>query len=200
MSTIVPLTQGHCPKVARLHLDHLRTGFRGRPGLELLAAYYRILVQSGGGCGYVAEQAGQVAGYVCGVWEPAAVRGALLRAEWPALLWWGWAQVLVRPRFLHDLLGRLRESSSRRATAAPGYELRPIVVAPGARGTGIATQLVDVLLGDARRRGFDRVYLVVDVDNTIANAFYRKVGFRPSGSGGGPSVSRQRYEYLLSSL
>jgi ribosomal protein S18 acetylase RimI-like enzyme len=197
MSMIVPLTQGHCPEVAGLHLDHLRTGFRGRPGLELLAAYYKALVRSEGGCGFVAEQAGRVAGYVCGVWEPTAVRVALLKAQWSALIFWGLAQVLVHPRFFNDLRGRLGGFSRGHVPVGLGYELRPIVVAPAARGTGIGVQLVDVLLEDAVRRGFDRVYLVAEEENTTANAFYRKVGFQLESR---PGEAYRRYEYLLSSL
>jgi len=196
---IVPLAQGHCPEVARLHLDYLRTGFRGRPGLELLAAYYRALVQSEGGCGFVAEQAGRVAGYVCGVWAPAAVRGTLLKERWLLLIFWGLAQVLVRPRFFYDLAGRLAGSGSRSMPAGSGYELRPIVVAPAVRGAGLGVQLVHVLLTDAAQRGFDRVYLYAEEDNTAAGACYRKAGFRPAGQERRSGEAHVRYEVHLSS-
>ena len=200
MNTIVPLAQSHCPEVARLHLDYLRTGFRGRPGLELLAAYYEALVQSEGGCGFVTEQAGQVAGYVCGVWEPAAVWRTLLRARWLALVCWGLAQVAVRPRILTELVGRLMGSAGGSASPGVGYELRPIVVAPAVRGTGIGFQLVHVLLEDAVQRGFERVYLYAEEDNAAANALYRKVGFRLASRGGAVDGSCQRYEYVLANL
>ena len=199
MSTIVPLAEGHCPEVARLHLEHLTTGFRGKPGLELLTIYYGALVQSGGGCGFVAEQAGRVSGYVCGVWEPGAVRRALLRGQWPALLFWGAAHLAVQPRFFYDLAGRLAGSAGSTESAGPGYELRPIVVTPSARGTGIGVRLVERLLGDADRRGFDRVHLVAAQDNATADAFYRKIGFRPAGLADRAGEAYVRYEYLLSS-
>lgn len=76
-----------------------------------------------------------------------------------------------------------------------GYELRPIVVAPSARGTRVASDLVAVLLADARRRGFQRVHLVTEVDNGAAHAFYRKVGFRSNGTTTGRSgLAFVRYE------
>lgn len=194
---IAPLIQDHCPEVARLHRDCLPTGFRGRPGLELLTAYYRALVESRGGCGFVAEQEGRVDGYVCGVWEPAAVRGTLLGAQWPTLILWGCAQVLVRPRFFSDLVGRLGNPTGGSAPAGLGYELRPIVVAPAVRGTGIGVQLVEVLLEDAVQRGFDRVLLVVQEGNTTADAFYRRAGFRLMGKESRSGEAYLRYEYSL---
>lgn len=196
---ILPLSQHHCPEVARLHLDHLRTRFRGRPGLELLAVYYEALVQSEGGCGFVAEQAGRVAGYVCGIWEPAAVRETLLKERWLSLIVWGLAQVLVRPRFTCDLAGRLAGSGSRSEPAGLGYELRPIVVAPAARGAGLGVQLVQVLVQDAAWRGFDRVSVYAEEGNTAAAACYRKAGFRLAGQEMRSGEVYMRYEVDSSS-
>jgi ribosomal protein S18 acetylase RimI-like enzyme len=198
VTAIVPLLLHHCPEVAGLHLNHLRTGFRGRPGLRLLQTYYTALVQSAGACGFVAEEERTVIGYVCGVWKPTAVRATLLKDDWPSLAFWGMAQMLICPHLAADLVRRLQGAAKGSRSTETGYELRPIVVAPAARGSGIAAQLTNVLLADAARRGFTHVYLFAEEDNATANAFYRKVGFRLSGQKIEAGIVYLQYEYLFS--
>jgi ribosomal protein S18 acetylase RimI-like enzyme len=197
---MVPLILDHCPEVARLHLESLRTRFRGRPGLKLLEAYYAALVSSGGACGYVAEGGDQVLGFVCGVWQPSLVRVTLLKTHWSTLLVWGAVQVLVRPQLIQEFARRLRGPAQHPLLPESGYELRPIVVAATARRGGIGKQLVEALLVDAARRGFDRVYLVTEEDNVAANAFYHKLGFHLGGRTEGPDVVYFHYEYSLQRL
>jgi ribosomal protein S18 acetylase RimI-like enzyme len=205
--SIVPLAIEHCAQVARLHLEHLSTGYRGRPGLRLLQAYYAALVQSDGGCGFVAEQMGPagarhgtVAGYACGLWDPAAVRstllGSALRAQWPKLAFWTGLQVLIRPRLVVMLAGRWR-AAEKLPVARQAYELRPIVVDAAMRRNGIGAQLVDALLADASRRGFRQVHVVAEEDNVAANSFYHGIGFRCAGRENGQGAARLRYEYTL---
>lgn len=205
--SIVPLALEHCAQVASLHLEHLNTGYRGRPGLRLLQAYYAALVQSGGGSGFVARQMGpagarhgEVVGYVCGLWDPAAVRstlfGGALRAQWPRLALWSGAQVLIRPRLVLELLGRWRVAE-RQPIPRQAYELRPIVVDAAMRRSGIGAQLVDALLADASRRGFRQVHAFAEEENAAANAFYRGIGFRCAERENRQSAALLRYEYTL---
>lgn len=197
MTAIVPLAARHCHSLARLHLAHLSTEFKGEPGRRLLQAYYRAVAEGRGACGYVAEEDGRVMGYVCGVWDRSALRAVLLRQHRPELLAWGAAQVIIQPRLITSLTGRLRQPAHELELAEPGYELRPIVVAPAARGNGLAAELVRVLLADAARRGFQRMHLVTEVDNMAANALYRKMGFQPVGTLSRTGISYTRYEFSI---
>ncbi len=178
---IVPLSDRHCEGVAQLHLDFLRTEFRGRPGRSLLRLYYEALAGSGGGCGFVAEGESGVEGFVCGVWNHSMVRSSLLRHHAFRLLLWTGAQALIRPALIWDAVTRFSESPAGRSATAKGCELRPIVVSPRARGTGVANRLVDALQEEARERGFPTIHLFVHNDNVAAISFYRKAGFRLSG-------------------
>lgn len=56
-------------------------------------------------------------------------------------------------------------------------ELRQLYVLKDHQGTGIARDLMDWALGEARRRGAEHIYLSVFVDNHRARRFYERYGF-----------------------
>lgn len=58
-------------------------------------------------------------------------------------------------------------------------DLQRIAVAPSARRSGLARELLDAALAGARGRGCARVLLEVAADNGPANALYRAAGFEP---------------------
>jgi ribosomal protein S18 acetylase RimI-like enzyme len=177
MSEIAALAQGQCPAIARLHLQHLPTPYSGAPGFRLLTVYYRAVAGGHGAVGYAAEMGGEVAGYVCGVWAPEQVRRAFF-SSWRSLLGWGTAQVISKPALIGQVLRSAVSRDHTGPAAAVGYELRPIVVAPSWRGTGIASRLVERLFEDARCRGFSAMHLFTELDNKRARTFYEKHGFR----------------------
>jgi GNAT superfamily N-acetyltransferase len=184
-------------QLAALHLATLRTQFTGLAGQNLLACYYRALTSGSGGVGYAKiEDDGGIAGFVCGIWDAAAVRRVLLHSQWWRLLGWGCLCVLFRPRILSDLWQRLirgRTHDPSAPTDTPcrsGYELRPIAVRGESQGKGIARELLTTLLKDAEARGHGSVYLLTEVDNGRANAFYVKNGFALVGTAGGYNFYR----------
>ena len=66
------------------------------------------------------------------------------------------------------------------ALGGPAAWLEDLIVAPGHRGRGIGTRLVGHALQYARERGLLRVTLLTGADNTAAQQFYRRHGFRDS--------------------
>lgn len=199
MSEIAPLAPRHSLAVAALHMRYLTTPFRGAPGRRLLSAYYQAVAQGDGAAGYVAEDRDRILGFICGVWQPAELRARLLKTQWPALALWGPASALLRPQLVFSFLQRLNGLAQEKVVQpVEGYELRPIVVDPAARGAGLAPRLMERLKLDARARGFDCMHLFVEIDNQVAQAFYRKMGFAAQGSiiqhNGGPVA---RYERSL---
>lgn len=67
------------------------------------------------------------------------------------------------------------------AVACPvrgGASLDSIAVAPGARGKGVASRLLESVRRRLKRRGVGRLTLMVKVTNEVARAFYEKRGFR----------------------
>jgi len=181
---IRPLTPKDCMQVARLHISCLQTQFSGRAGEQLLCRYYQTICLDRGAVSYIGFLNGKMAGFVCGVWEPFVLRTALLVTHLPSLLVWGALQALVHPAIvakLFESLGHSRKSGARKTQVQSDYELRPIVVVPQARGSGMAYQLTMRLLNDARSRGFAIVHLYTELENMVARRFYEKVGFRETG-------------------
>jgi len=178
---ILPLGLEDCGKVAELHLHHLRTSYRGKSGIKLLECYYAALVQSDGGCGYIANLEGKLVGYICGVWDGSAIRQRLVKKYFLKLAGWGFIQLLVNPGFVRHTWNKIVHSNAIIHEVITGVELRPIVVAPEARQQGIGTQLIRYLVEDARGRGFDWMFLFTEEDNDPARLMYQNYGFQLAG-------------------
>ena len=63
----------------------------------------------------------------------------------------------------------------------PTIELRQFYVLQPWHGAGIAGQLMDWVLAEARARGAEAIFLSVFVDNHRARRFYERHGFEPVG-------------------
>ena len=153
MVNIVPLEVQHLNAVAQLHMMHLHTAYHGFVGRQLLVRYYAALSNTRAACGYTAIDREFVVGFVCGVWDTTEIRAVLLKRHLLSLLLWGTVQILSQPSTLGQWADRLKPTyifeNNREAISHYGYELRPIVVDPRYRGTGIAKQLVQQLIQDA---------------------------------------------------
>ena len=58
-------------------------------------------------------------------------------------------------------------------------EIANLAVAPAARRRGVASALLDFVIGDARSSGIAQLFLEVRESNTAARALYATRGFRP---------------------
>lgn len=65
---------------------------------------------------------------------------------------------------------------------APTAELRQLYVLKPWQGTGVARVLMDWVIGEARRRGAEQIFLSVFVDNHRAQRFYARYGFEAVGT------------------
>jgi GNAT superfamily N-acetyltransferase len=59
--------------------------------------------------------------------------------------------------------------------------LTHLVVAPGVRGRGVGTKLIDSVERLARAKGYDRIALAVRLDNPRAAALYARLGYQDWG-------------------
>lgn len=69
----------------------------------------------------------------------------------------------------------------------PALLLDQFYVLNAHHGTGIARELMDWVIAEARRRGADELYLTVYIDNQRARRFYDRYGFEPVG----------RYDFMV---
>jgi len=72
-------------------------------------------------------------------------------------------------------------------TGKRALELRQIYVLKDHHGSGIAAALSEWAIDEARRRGFEELYLTVYVDNHRARRFYDRYGFEAVG----------RYDFMV---
>ena len=66
-------------------------------------------------------------------------------------------------------------------SAADEFEILNLAVGPDFRRLGVATQLVNATIEDARARGAHQTYLEVRASNEAGVAFYSRFGFRVCG-------------------
>jgi len=166
-----------CALVAESHINYLTTPFRGNAGIQLLRIYYEVIARGNGGIGLIALKDREFVGFVCGIWDRAAIRTSLLKRSGELILY-GIREAWQVPTMIPGFLRRLLNPHTTNIINIEGYELRPMLVIPKYRGYGIADQLVLALLNDAKQRGFEQVFLVVESNNFVAEKLYTKHGFR----------------------
>jgi len=177
MLEIRPLRSEDCITVAETHINYLTTPFRGNAGIQLLKIYYEVIAGGMGGIGFVAFKDEEIVGFVCGIWDRIAIKRSLLK-RWDKLIIYGIKQSLQIPKMIPGFIRRLLNPHTTNIIKIEGYELRPMVVIPDYRGQGIADQLVLHLLNDAKQRSFKQVFLVVEINNFVAEKLYTKLGFK----------------------
>ena len=84
---------------------------------------------------------------------------------------------------------KLGPSSLPIETDARAIELRQLYVLKEHHGGGIADELAHWAIEEARRRGFEELYLTVYIDNQRARRFYDRYGFEAVG----------RYDFMVGS-
>lgn len=195
---IIILSESYIVPVVQLHLNNLRSPFKGKPGIEILKLYYNALIRSDGGSGFVALKDTSVIGYICGIWDPNLVMKRLLTRSWYKLLYWGIYSCIVDPKLLYHFILRLmpRKKFHHKKTEKE-YELRPIVVDLDQRGKGFSSLLLKALIEDAIKHGYKTIYLKTENDNLSAQRFYEKEGFKRIENINESGRSLYQYKYCI---
>lgn len=66
-------------------------------------------------------------------------------------------------------------------TSAPAAELKQFYIRAAWHGSGAAAEMMDWVIGEARRRGATEIFLSVFIDNHRARRFYERRGFEAVG-------------------
>lgn len=159
--------------LANLHYDYIGGGFLRRLGRPFMRVLYKALVTWDGSDVFLVEDGEGPVAYVAGVRNVGDFYRYFLRHHSPA------AVLAAAPRMV-------RPSNLRRAWETLSYggeesdveaEILAVAVAPRARGQGLASTLLDEVLGELTHRGTEAVRVVVGSDNLAALGAYEKAGF-----------------------
>jgi ribosomal protein S18 acetylase RimI-like enzyme len=166
----------HVKAVARLHCQGISSGFISSLGERFGTILYESMAQSEEGFGYVMTHGGRVAGFAAfssnlgrlyrnillrrGVRLTSLIAGRLLRWDQVVRVW----QTLRYPQRMETL-------------DLPEAELVSIAVAPGMRRLGLAKLLIQRGLAEGRKRGIEKIKVMVGASNEPANRMYQQCGF-----------------------
>lgn len=169
--SIRPAVSEDAPRLARLHLEGIESGFLRRLGHEFLTLLYKAMIDWEHGIVLVADT-GQVIGYVSGVIDTSAFyRHFLLRFG-------GLAAALSLPRLLRpSVMRRAWETLGYGATVDSEAELLSMAVDAWARGRGTGRRLGEAFVDALKEREVGSVKVVVGSDNASAVGLYESLGF-----------------------
>lgn len=165
-------------ELARLHSEGLSGGFLASLGSRFLVQLYEAMIVSPDTVVLLAEDEGEVIGFVACAVTPAALWREFLRRHGFRAIWL-LAVRLLKPSVRTGVLEVVRHVRQR---AERGATLLSIVVGPPARRRGLGFHLVMLLEEELRRRGAHGLEVAVRVDNRWARGFFEHLGFHPLGS------------------
>lgn len=167
-------------QVAALHAAHIDQGFLATLGVPFLTLLYRAIDEGEDSVLLVEERGGQVVGFVSGGLGMGPIYKRMLRS--PARLAWVLLPSLFRPGRVCRIIDILRYGRRDPVRAGmPQAELLSIVVAPGARGGGVADMLYRRLVGHFAQRGVEAFRITVGDALAPAHRFYARMGATPAG-------------------
>ncbi len=166
--------------VARLHRDRIDIGFISSLGLTFLTVLYRGIVASGFASCVVAEDHGEVVGFVVVARDVSGLYRAVLKSNrWRLIV--ALLPSLVSLRVWRRCWETLRYPSRGEHADLPPAELLSIAVSQTCAGGGIGKQLVQRALDEVWRQGVGDVRVAVGA-SLPANRFYQATGWVPAGT------------------
>jgi ribosomal protein S18 acetylase RimI-like enzyme len=176
---IQELERQHANHVARLHIFGIPSGFISSLGQDFVAGLYEAIVEDQNSFGFVAVKDGEVLGFTAFSTNLSMLYKYVIFKKgfkFAFLL----AGNMLSWRNIKKVWSNLFYPEKMKKHELPDAELLSIVVAPQGRGKGIAKQLVDAGFKECRKRGIDKIKVLVAADNQAANELYKKCGFELS--------------------
>ncbi len=175
--SIQPLSGIFCLDAARLHCEGISTGFISSLGLGFVTALYEAISEDKDSFGFVAVEEKKVVGFVAfSVNLSGLYKRVVLKKGFK------FAFVLARRIFSMSVIKKVWANvfypSRMKRMDLPDAELLSIAVSPEGRSKGVARQLIEAGFQECRRRGIDRIKVLVAAANEPANRLYQKCGFQ----------------------
>ncbi len=178
MFTLQPISEAQIDSVVALHQMALSYSLNSRLGTGHLSYLYSNMRQDATCLSIVAVMEGEVLGVVCAALNPEMLTRRLLAGfptrQWVALL----GRIVCQPTFL---LEWLKSRSLSHPVTFQDMKVRPyltvIAVSPAARRSGLGRALVGTVDNFVRQHGQSFYHLDTRTDNSMARAFYSRLGF-----------------------
>ena len=161
--------------VATLHIDQLPHAFLPTLGSRALRRLYRHLVQSEHAFVLVADADEGVAGFVAVAEDTRRTYREFLRHDGVVAALLAAPAALRAPRRVWETLRYGRRPDH---AGLPAAEILAIAVADRARGSGVASGLVEAALRELRHRKIEAARVVTATGNAQARRMYERAGFR----------------------
>jgi ribosomal protein S18 acetylase RimI-like enzyme len=170
---IVELEKQHVPDVALLHKKYIDRGFMSSLGSSFLEHLYDAMTTSGNACCLVAEENGEIHGFISGTCELRSFYRDFVKAKLlPVSLLL--MPMLLKPSFSRKIMENFIYPSKQ--GDLPGAEIMSIVVSEKFRGRGVSESLFNSLLEEFRLKHVRRFKVTVGSSLPAANRFYQKMG------------------------
>jgi ribosomal protein S18 acetylase RimI-like enzyme len=171
------LNNADAQQVADLHIEGINAGFISTLGPKFVKAMYEAIARSDTSFGLVYEEDQRILGFV--TFTPNLTqlyKSVIFRNGFR--LGFLLAGKLFSFRVIKRIFETLLYPHRMQKKEVPSAELLSIAVSANARGKGVGYQLVQEGLEMCRRRGIDRLKLLVGVEDLPPNKLYLKCGFK----------------------
>ena len=162
------------PAASQIHVEQITGGFLSFLGPDFLTRLYRRVCRSSSSFLLVAEDEGQVVGFIAGCADVRDLYRSFLLRDGLASAFGALGRLL---RGWRRALETLRHGSGDGLGTGRGVELLAIAVDPSHQGRGIGEQLVTAFLRRVAADQAHAAYVVVAVENARAVSLYRRAGF-----------------------
>ena len=163
-------------QIARLHIDGIPTGFISSLGERFVTVLYEAIADSPYGFGFVAEENGKVLGFVAFTTDINQLYRSIIFQKGIKFTFLLAGKMFSIAR-IKKIFQTLFYPSRVKSSALPKAELLSIAISPDMRGKGIGRELIAKGFEECRKRGIDKVKVLVAAENEAANKLYQKCGF-----------------------
>lgn len=165
----------HKQSFSGLFLDLLGAGF--------LYKYFNMLLDYKESINLVSvAENTNILGYIVGARNPKVFYRTLLLRHFFYLASNCIFSIIKKPRYILNIVDALLTTSDKYYINSNSCMIFTIAVSPEARGSTVASDLIEGFVDICRNRGIEEVYLNVDTNNKRAISFYEKIGFNLKSS------------------
>ncbi|MHC4525760.1 MAG: GNAT family N-acetyltransferase, partial [Planctomycetota bacterium] len=171
------LSAKHARQIAQLHIEGINRGFISSLGIDFVTALYEAIAEDDSCFGIISENE-EVLGFVAFATDINKLYKSIIRKRGLRF-----AFLLATKMISFKRIKRVFETLFYPSKVKddemnlPSAELLSIVIAPKARRSRQATQLIQKGFDHCHNHGINRVKVMVAADNAPANKLYQKCGF-----------------------